>query len=950
MKTLLVYIFLTGLLFQAYSDTLSPTSESFTDSTAIGENSASTPQKHFSAKTTLPSGVLFGSFSKEDGPYLLTGNIIVPSGQLLEFSPGCTVYVGGKYSTITIFGQMFARGTAEEPIIFMSANISPQPWDWDRIYCRSRNRSLFEHCIIKHSNYGIYVENGSAGINNCEFDKNSLHGLVVKNGDASISKCRFTGGHITAINLLPGGVLSGDSLIIKHNLTAVSCRENSELKLNNGIITANTNGIVTGNGSFIEIVAAEITRNTNGIVTTSEIPKKMREMVYGNRVDVKITTPEELKKLQKDPLPVASVVLPQKSRTQALPEDFKAGFSALSAPKEPSSSFIGNVKTGIKVFLPKSQYHPKDRDTTETYSMNEDSTYDTTRIIKKVMNRQTKYPGEQSDNFYSGIQPELQFFANGRRGNTDINLLMDLYSNEWLSTARYIGKNMFNLSLNYEKQNMVFGDFFESTSETSIPGRQITGIRYNGKFFDMGRGDKRFELKLAAGETEVAKDSGDHEIFVYNQSVDTGMSKRQQLTYIAEVNYRPTRLSTLTARGIISRDQTENPIFRKTITDPAAPDPVVAQTGCLGGSVFLLDKKFELYGELDLGMADTITDSTAEDIAWYNPRIERSAPAVFSLLNKDDFMDHYAGTVGLRGKINGYATTIKYLQIAPYYSSAGDPYMVNWRKNGNAQVNKQINDKLDVTGSYEFDRSTVQGFGDDFPPTVTDLNIISLDATYEMGGILPSFTLDYTLQHKKYDARESYEINDTSYSQNYDDLEFSNRISLEGKQRFKNGISYSARYLLLWDNDYSDHPDSRLDDEGDRIHNAFSGWVTVRVKRFLRNKASFRIAFKHENRDSLRAYQYKVSDQLSLQIIPRKLSCAIAGDYSNKSEKEYGTSEWLLPLLTNYYGAELEVKYSLTSRMSCSVMGRYEKSYDEITGSSENYTAKIFGLHVTYLF
>jgi hypothetical protein len=951
---------LAGLIIPVHADSLStvtqPVSHSEQQDTVLQKSpdndSGSTVQSQLSAKTILPSGILFGSFSKADGPFLLTGNVIVPSGQILEFSAGCTVYVGGKYSTITIFGQLFARGTSEEPVVFRSANVSPQPWDWDRIYCRSRNRSLFEYCVISHSNYGIYVENGSVGVNNCIFSHNSLHGLVVKNGEAFISRSTFTGGHITALSILSGGKVTGDSLIFKDNLTAVSCQDQSVFNLNKGIITLNTNGIVAGNESSVEIVAAEITRNTNGVVTTSEIPKKMREMVYANRVEVKIAPSDEIRKLQKEPLPVASVVVPEKSAKEgpSLPEDFKAGFSALNAPREPSTSFIGNVKTGFKVFLPESRYHPRDRDTVETYTMNNDSTYDTLRTVKRVMNRQTKYPGEQSDKAYSGIQPELQFFANGRRGNTDINLLMDLYSNEWLSTARYVGKNMFNLSLNYEKQNVVFGDFFESASETSLPGRQVTGIKYTGNFFDMGRGDKRFECKLAAGETEVAKDSGDHEVFVYNQSVDTGMSKRQQLTYIAEINYKPTRLSTVTARGIIARDQTENPLFRKSISDPAAPDPVLAQTGCIGGTVLLFDKKIELYGEVDLGTADTVSDSTSEDIAWYNPRVEKAAPAVFSLLNKEDFRNHYAGTVGMRGKINGYATTIKYLQISPSYSSAGDPYMVNWRKNMCAQVDKQLNQKLDLTGSYEFDRSTIKGFGDDFPPTVTDLNIMSIDATYDMGGILPSFSLDYTIQHKKNDARESVDLNDSSYSENYDDLEFSNRISLEGKQRFNNGISYSTRYQLLWDNDYSEHPDKRLDDEGDRIHNAWSGWVTVRIKRLLRNKTSFRLAFKHENRDSLRAYQYKISDQLSLQIIPRKLSCTVGGEYMRKSEKEYGTSKWLTPMLTNYYAGELEVKYSITSRISSSVMGRYEKSYDEITGSSENYTARIFGIHLTYLF
>lgn len=950
-----------GLLFQhASADSLSiekpdmasdgvRTATPASQDTARVEPDSSAPP-YPDVKVSLPGGVLFGTFTKEDGPFLISDNVIVPSGQVLEFGPACTLYVGGEYTTITVFGQLFARGTEEEPVVFMSAKRRPQPWDWDRIYCRSRNRSLFEHCIISHSNYGVYVENGSASISNCYFKRNSLNGVAVKNGDITITTTRFSGGHVIALSLLPGAVVNADSLTITENITGISCADKSTLKLRGGAISSNSNGLIAARHSSIDIVAAEICRNKNGVIAELPIPKKTREMVYDNNLDVKIATAEEMKKLLKEPQPVTSIVLPKAGTAAKISDDFKAGFSAMSIPREATTSFIGNVKTGFSFFMPRSSHHPKDFDTTETYQTRSDSTIDTVRTIKKVMNRQTKYPGEQSDTWYSGIQPELQFFANGRRGDADINLLMDMYGNQWLSTTNYLGKNMFNLAMNYSHQSVVIGDFFESGSETSIPGRQMTGIRYSGKYFEMGRGEKRLVFKLAAGETEIAKDSGDHEIFVYNQTVDTGMSKRQQITYLAEATLKPTRLSSVTARGIIAHDQTGKPLFRKSLSDPAAVDPVSAQTGCISGNIFLLNQKLELYSEIDMGSADTLSDSTADKIAWYNPQVEKAVPKVFSLFNSEDFMQHYAVSGGMRGNFNGYKGNIRYLQIAPNYYSAGDPYMVNWRKNGLLSIGRQILDNLELTGSYEFDRTSLPGYGEDNTPTVTDLNIFSIESGYEMGEGKPAFSLNYTLQHKKNDARESVVHEDTSYSEDFDELEFSNRVSLEGKQRITTAMSYSLRYQLLWDKDYSDHPDEDLQNEGDRFHNGLSGWFTVRVKRKLRNKISLRVATKHENRDSLRAYQIKVGDQLSYQIIPRKLSCSVSGEYMYKQEKEFGDDEWLSPLLTTFYNGGLEVKYSLTSRLSCSVKGKYEKSYDEITGSSENYTASIFGLHLTYLF
>lgn len=912
--------------------------------------SAGKPIQFHTAKTVLPEGVLFGSFTKEDGPYLIDGNVIIPSGQVLEFGPACTVFVGGTYSTITVFGQIIAKGTAKEPVVFMSSKVHAERWDWDRIYCRSRNRSVFEHCIIKHSNYGIYLENGSASITDTRFEQNSITGVVVKQADLSIKNAVFTRGHSLAMQLLNGAEVTAESLSVYENISGIYCGPQSSFKLLGGTISNNATGMVVDKESFVEMIGAEVTKNRTGLVSEVEIPIKFREMIYANGTEVKILPPDQIKALIKEPIAVASVVLP--SGMPVLPgnQDFKSGFAALMAPQEPNSSFIGNVTTGFVYYQPTSTSHPKDYDTIETVTSRDGNLLDTIRKVQKAFQKQTKYAGEQSDKWYAGLQPELQFFANGKRGDTDINLLMDLYSNQWLSTADYFGKNMFNLTMNYTDHQVVIGDFMESGSETSITGRQLTGIRYTGKKFDMGRGEKRFEFKLAAGETEIAKDSGDHEIFVYNQTVDTGMSKRQQITYITEALFKPTRTSSVGAKGIIAHDQYNKPLLRNTLNDPAAVDPVIAQTGVFTGNVFLLDQKLELFGEIDLGSADTLSDSTAGEIAWYNPQIEKAFPKVLSLFNPKDFVKHTAGTIGARGKYTDYDGSIRYLQVAPRYFSAGDPYLVTWRKNLVASVSRPINEKCEVSTSYEFDRSTTPGSDDESDPVATDLNIGTIDASYEMGDGLPSFTVSYVAQHKNMDSRETVADEDTTYSVIFEDLELSNKVSAEGKQSFSNGMSYSLRYQFLWDNDYSDHPNSVLNDEGDRFHNVVSGWYSFKYKKLLRNKFSIRLATKYENRDSLRAFQYKFSDQLSFQLIPRKLNCTVGGEYSFKSETEYGESDWEDPLLTIFYSGEVELKYTVTSRLSCSMMGKYEKSSDDLTGSSENYRVLIGGFHVTYLF
>lgn len=910
-------------------------------------------------QVTLPGGVLFGVFKKEDGPFLITDNVVVPSGQLLEFGPGSVIYIGGEYTTITVFGQIFARGTSAEPIIFRSAKRDPKPWDWDRIYCRSRNLSIFEHCTISHANYGVFIENGSASITHSVFNHNSLYGVVVKNGDLAISASRFTGGHIIALNLLEGARASADSLFISENVTAVSCARHASFRLSSGAITANGTGIIADDQSFIEIVGAEITHNKNGVIATSEIPKRMREIIFNNSVAVKIASPDEMAKLLKEPVPVKPMVLPATITTTIDTAKFIVGFSALNTPREAATSFIGNVTTGFSFFNPTSTKHPKERDTTMTFSMRNDHSVDTIYHTTAVVRQQSKYPGEEAGaGITAGVQPEIQFFANGRRGDADINLLMDLYSNQWLSTSSYLGKNIFNLSMNYAKQSLVVGDFFESGSETALSGRQLTGLKYTGDFFDRGRGEKRLHFKLAAGQTEAAKDSGDHEVFVYNQSVDTGMSIRQQITYIAELTLQPTRNSSVLARGIIARDQVDKPIFSSVLLDPAAPDPVISQTGCIAGSLSLLDSKLELTAEIDLGSADTIVDSSSSVIAWYNPKIEKALPNVISLFNSNNFLTHYATNMGVHSLLHGYTTDIRFLKVAPTYYAAGDPYIVTNRSNVKISCEKPVTERFNLSGYYEFDRSSL--FSDqmlyasleelEIDTSKTDLNILSVAGELETGEYLPTFTASYTAQFKKADATETTIIERKTYSIAYLDRELSNRFSLEGKQSFTNGLSYSVRYQLLFDNDYGAHPNLSLLHEGNRLHNALSSWFAFKVTQMLRNKTTVRIAFKHENRDSLQAWQYKVANQLSVQLIPRKLSCSLSGEYSRKNEFEFGETVWLGPVLTDFYLIEFGTRYSFTSHFSSSLMTRYEKSYDEIAGTSENYKAIIAGFHITYLF
>jgi hypothetical protein len=890
-----------------------------------GVNTSAKYLPEANASIELPEGILFGKFTKNDGALFIKGNVVIPSGQSLEFGPGCKVYIGGDYTTITVFGQITAKGTKEEPVTFMSAYASPKPWDWDRIYCRSRTQSQFEHCIIRHSNYGIVVENGSAIIKNCLFEKNSLSGLVVKNSEVSLYSTIFTGGHLIALNIRQNGTVEADSLTIKENNTGIACDSFASCKITNGLISNNTNGIVTSEKASVSIVSADITKNRFGVVSTIEIPKRTREMVFSNGLDLKIAPSDEVKSVLKDPQVAKSIVQTKSSRTSSEPKNFKPGFSALSAPQEPNVSFIGNATTGFSFFRPHTTHHPID---------------DSIRL-------QQKYIGEQSDQWFSGLQPEIQLFGNGKRGAVDVNLLVDMYGNDWLSDNNYLGKNMFNLSLAYSPHTAIIGDFFESGTETSVSGRQMTGLKYTGSFFKMGGGMDRIEVKLAAGESEIPKDVGDRELNIMSDTVDTGMSIRQQITYIATTTFRPSKIASIKIKGIIAHDQADKPLFRKSIADIEAPEPVQAQTGCIEGNVDLLDGKLTVYSELDAGSHDTIYGEDKNKIAWYNPQIEKAVPEVFGLLSRDKFKDHYAFTAGARSAIGGYTIEGRFLQIGSSYFSAGNPYLESDRRLISLTSEKQFSENLSASGGYEYERTNLS-------ESPNDYHTLNLTGEYTVQGEnKPSFSADYTMQIENTPSSERVEISDSSYTSEYDDRSINNMISVEGKQTFANGIGFSLRYQFMYDNDISKHPDDLRDDISDRIQNQVNGWFSFKVKKLIKSKTTFRVTQKYENRDSLRSLAYKFGEHLNVTVIPRKLNCTIIGDYTLKNDREYGVdsvSGFWFNTENHIYGAELETKYSVTPKLSFNLKGRYEISYDESASSIENYKVYMIGVHSTWLF
>jgi len=131
------------------------------------------------------------TWTNQGVPYYSEGTIRFGSegsGTVLHIDKGCVfrflpdaqwdiAYWGSEYATI------IADGTADEPILFTSANVSPSAGDWASINLfggtinSSMNHCIFEYAGGNYHNALLLVEESSVGVTNCTFRKSAVKGI-----------------------------------------------------------------------------------------------------------------------------------------------------------------------------------------------------------------------------------------------------------------------------------------------------------------------------------------------------------------------------------------------------------------------------------------------------------------------------------------------------------------------------------------------------------------------------------------------------------------------------------------------------------------------------------------------------------------------------------------------------------------------------------------------------
>ena len=199
--------------------------------------------------TTIPAGDVYGTWTKEESPYLIEGTITVPEDSSLIIEAGVEIIFQGNYQFI-VNGRLEAVGTADDSIRFTAAN-SLEGWGGLRMIYPSVSSKL-EYCQF------------TLGWAQGEWPDNCGGALYMEGSINAVKHCSFIENWA---DLLGGAVfLWGATPEFSYNLFsknkagsgdghAIYMGENEELVLNHLTVAGNDltpgYGITVANGDFL---------------------------------------------------------------------------------------------------------------------------------------------------------------------------------------------------------------------------------------------------------------------------------------------------------------------------------------------------------------------------------------------------------------------------------------------------------------------------------------------------------------------------------------------------------------------------------------------------------------------------------------------------------------------------------------------------------------------------
>jgi hypothetical protein len=227
---------------------------------------------------TEVSGDTSGIWNLAGSPYILTGDVTVPTGAVLQIDAGVTIRYAGHHK-LTVRGRLSAVGTPTAPITFTRHESTAASRGWGiRFVDASAATSTLAHVIVEHchasngtlgtedddSGGGIFIRNSSVIVEDSEIRYNTSGfggGIVVigsSSGRITIQRNRI---HHNVVDSVGQSLFSGGAGIALSGASAST-------EVRNNLIYENTHlggealEYEGGGGIFVDSGAPAITSNT----------------------------------------------------------------------------------------------------------------------------------------------------------------------------------------------------------------------------------------------------------------------------------------------------------------------------------------------------------------------------------------------------------------------------------------------------------------------------------------------------------------------------------------------------------------------------------------------------------------------------------------------------------------------------------------------------------------
>ena len=214
---------------------------------------------------TLISNNTFNNNGNNDAVYFsgeISGDVIwsqnirfhqvtVNSGAKLTILPGITCYGNSSSSYIEVSGQLIAEGTAESPIAFTSAQVTPQAGDWDYLQALDGSTVSIKYATIEYAGGNVF---------------NSTRAAIMANGG------NIALDHVNINNIYnpySGGVSVSRGVWIQNSPTVLISNCNFSDIEDWGIVDSPTSVATITNNTFNNCLNGSITTTNSGTLISN---------------------------------------------------------------------------------------------------------------------------------------------------------------------------------------------------------------------------------------------------------------------------------------------------------------------------------------------------------------------------------------------------------------------------------------------------------------------------------------------------------------------------------------------------------------------------------------------------------------------------------------------------------------------------------------------------------